>query len=57
LQIWSDLPWDMLLYLAGIYLSGHSDRDICGGVQEERGGEGRTEIRTKKWGCRNIPIS
>ena len=57
MQIWSDLPWDMLLYLAGIYLSGHSDRDICGGVQEERGGEGRTEIRTKKWGCRNIPIS
>lgn len=36
-----DLFGDMLLYLAGIYHSGHSNRGICGTAQEERGGEGR----------------
>lgn len=48
-----DLPWDLLLCLAGGYLNSYSDRDTCGTAQEERGGAGRTKIRIKKWGCRD----
>lgn len=48
---------NMLLYLAGGYHSGDSYCDTFGTAQEERGGAGGTQIRFKKWGCRDIPIT